>query len=100
MLHSSDDASDSPHLLPRRRVMGAAAAGSPAHGSFHWTPGKVVLSLVLFVWAGFAEIGGGWLVWQAVRCSCGPVRWADHCLWGESCPLQPYGSTVSYIPPL
>ena len=41
----------------------AASSGS----GFHWTPAKVVLSLVLFVVAGIAEIGGGWLVWQAVR---------------------------------
>ncbi len=46
-----------------------APAGSSRDGTFHWTAAKVVLSLVLFVWAGFAEIGGGWLVWQAVRCS-------------------------------
>jgi len=35
--------------------------------AFHWTAGKVILSLVLFIFAGLAEIGGGWLVWQAVR---------------------------------
>ena len=31
------------------------------------TPPQVFLSLALFLAAGVAEIGGGWLVWQAVR---------------------------------
>jgi len=35
--------------------------------SFHWTAPKIVLSIFLFFAAGLAEIGGGWLVWQAVR---------------------------------
>lgn len=35
--------------------------------SFQWTPGKIALSLALFIAAGLAEIAGGWLVWQAVR---------------------------------
>lgn len=34
-----------------------------------WTVGKVFLSLFLFLAAGLAEIGGGWLVWQ-VRYPC------------------------------
>ena len=34
---------------------------------FQWTPGKIALSLALFLAAGLAEIAGGWLVWQAVR---------------------------------
>lgn len=34
---------------------------------FHWTPGKICLSLFLFLVAGLAEIGGGWLVWQTIR---------------------------------
>ena len=34
---------------------------------FHWTAPKTVLAIFLFVVAGLAEIGGGWLVWQAVR---------------------------------
>ena len=34
---------------------------------FHWTAPKIVLSVFLFFVAGLAEIGGGWLVWQAVR---------------------------------
>ena len=55
--------------IPRPLATRLAPAGSPEDGAFHWTAAKVVLSLVLFVWAGFAEIGGGWLVWQAVRCS-------------------------------
>lgn len=34
---------------------------------FSWTPGKVCLSLFLFLVAGLLEIGGGWLVWQTIR---------------------------------
>ncbi|CAL5221999.1 g4287 [Coccomyxa viridis] len=34
---------------------------------FHWTAPTVVLAVVLFLVAGLCEIGGGWLVWQAVR---------------------------------
>jgi hypothetical protein len=32
-----------------------------------WTPETVALSAGVFFLAGLAEIGGGWLVWQAVR---------------------------------
>ncbi|GFR51606.1 hypothetical protein Agub_g14030, partial [Astrephomene gubernaculifera] len=32
-----------------------------------WTIGKVFWTLGVFIFAGLAEIGGGWLVWQAVR---------------------------------
>lgn len=35
--------------------------------SVDWTVGQVFLSLGLFVLAGIAEVGGGWLVWGAVR---------------------------------
>jgi small multidrug resistance family-3 protein len=35
--------------------------------SFQWSAVTVLQALVLFVLAGFAEIGGGWLVWKAVR---------------------------------
>jgi small multidrug resistance family-3 protein len=38
-----------------------------AAGEGKWTPTKVVLSLSLFLAAGVAEVGGGWLVWQALR---------------------------------
>jgi Uncharacterised BCR, YnfA/UPF0060 family len=34
---------------------------------FEWTIVTVVQAIVLFVAAGVAEIGGGWLVWKAVR---------------------------------
>ncbi|PSC69886.1 hypothetical protein C2E20_6679 [Micractinium conductrix] len=39
----------------------------PGGDDFRWTAGTVALSLVLFLVAGVAEIGGGWLVWQSVR---------------------------------
>ncbi len=54
-------------------VGGPALESMPAPSSpesvntFHWTPAKVVLSLFLFFAAGICEIGGGWLVWQAIR---------------------------------
>ena len=32
-----------------------------------WTLGTAALAIALFVAAGFAEIGGGWLVWKSVR---------------------------------
>lgn len=32
-----------------------------------WTVGAVFASLGIFLLAGLAEIGGGWLVWQAIR---------------------------------
>ena len=34
---------------------------------FEWTAYLVVKVFVLFIAAGLAEIGGGWLVWQAAR---------------------------------
>jgi small multidrug resistance family-3 protein len=34
---------------------------------FKWTAGKIMLSLFLFIVAGLAEIGGGWLVWQTLK---------------------------------
>eukprot|EP00878_Enallax_costatus_P010885 GHUV01011368.1.p1 GENE.GHUV01011368.1~~GHUV01011368.1.p1 ORF type:complete len:166 (+),score=48.12 GHUV01011368.1:132-629(+) len=48
-----------------------AAAASPvaaaAKGAVRWTAVKVVASCGIFILAGLAEIGGGWLVWQTVR---------------------------------
>ena len=32
-----------------------------------WSPATVALSCFLFVVAGILEVGGGWLVWQALR---------------------------------
>jgi len=39
-----------------------------------WTPQKIVYSIVIFIISGFAEIGGGWLVFQAIR-SGKPFWW-------------------------
>lgn len=41
--------------------------GSYGSDGFHWTASTIVLSIFLFFAAGLAEVGGGWLVWQAVR---------------------------------
>jgi len=35
--------------------------------SFEWTARNVILSIFLFIAAGIAEVGGGWLVWQTIR---------------------------------
>lgn len=51
-------------ILPSVVTRSLASYGSDG---FHWTAPKIVLSLFLFLVAGLAEIGGGWLVWQAVR---------------------------------
>lgn len=53
-----------PLKLPLAATRSLASYGSDG---FHWTAPKIVLSLFLFLVAGLAEIGGGWLVWQAVR---------------------------------
>ena len=59
-LFLSADGSDLQNALSRHLT----SYGSDA---FHWTAPKIVLSIFLFFVAGLAEIGGGWLVWQAVR---------------------------------
>jgi hypothetical protein len=35
--------------------------------SFQWTPIIIFQTILLFLVAGLAEIGGGWLVWQTIR---------------------------------
>lgn len=49
-------------------TVAAVSPGSDDGDKSEWTGGKVVLALVLFLAAGLAEIGGGWLVWQTIRC--------------------------------
>ncbi|CAL8465515.1 g5051 [Coccomyxa elongata] len=51
-------------LIGLATVQGLSEASD---SGFHWTPAKVVLAIFLFLAAGLCEIGGGWLVWQAVR---------------------------------
>jgi len=48
-------------------TVAAVSPGSDDGDKSEWTGGKVVLALVLFLAAGLAEIGGGWLVWQTIR---------------------------------
>jgi small multidrug resistance family-3 protein len=45
----------------------AASTSEETTSSFHWTAKSAVLSVVLFVVAGVCEIGGGWMVWKAIR---------------------------------
>mmetsp|Transcript_46137 Transcript_46137/g.147628 ORF Transcript_46137/g.147628 Transcript_46137/m.147628 type:complete len:142 (-) Transcript_46137:906-1331(-) len=35
--------------------------------AFAWTPTKVSLAVFIFLLSGVLEVGGGWLVWQALR---------------------------------
>ena len=44
-------------------------AVSPAvlKSSIVWTPQTIALSILLFIAVVLLEVGGGWLVWQAVR---------------------------------
>mmetsp|Transcript_27563 Transcript_27563/g.42168 ORF Transcript_27563/g.42168 Transcript_27563/m.42168 type:complete len:140 (-) Transcript_27563:2790-3209(-) len=35
--------------------------------SFEWTPLAVFQAISLFILAGVAEIGGGWMVWASIR---------------------------------
>ena len=38
-----------------------------SNDAFSWTTVTVLQSILLFIVTAFAEIGGGWLVWQCVR---------------------------------
>ncbi|CAK0786617.1 hypothetical protein CVIRNUC_009831 [Coccomyxa viridis] len=49
------------------RLAAAEVLQRSAEEPFHWTAPTVVLAVALFLIAGLCEIGGGWLVWQAVR---------------------------------
>ena len=48
---------------------------SDGPGGFEWAPLIIVKVFALFLLSGLAEIGGGWLVWQAVRAGK-PWWWA------------------------
>lgn len=48
-------------------VSSASSGSSVTSDSFRWTFAKALQAVVVFVLAGIAEIGGGWLVWMAVR---------------------------------
>lgn len=48
---------------------------SPNGSGFEWAPWFIVKVAALFLISGLAEIGGGWLVWQAVRAGK-PWWWA------------------------
>ena len=71
---------------------------------FEWTGPKVVLSIFLFFLAGLAEIGGGWLVWQAVRVRGRDFHWwrdprALACAGAGGCALVAYGFIPTAQPP-
>ena len=48
---------------------------TPDGSGFEWAPWVVMKVAALFLLSGLAEIGGGWLVWQAVRAGK-PWWWA------------------------
>lgn len=41
---------------------------------FRWTPLNICWSILLFIFAAAAEVGGGWLIWQSIR-SGSPWWW-------------------------
>ena len=59
----TSDESDSLEYSSVRDVVSIQTAQS----SFAWTPQTIILSVLLFIAAGFLEVGGGWLDWQSVR---------------------------------
>ena len=64
---SSDDNDDDVIIgngnTSNSNIISTASAGM----TFHWTARKIVQAFVVFILAGIAEIGGGWLVWNTVR---------------------------------
>lgn len=48
-------------------AVAASAQSDKDDSSFQWTAATVFQAVALFLAAGIAEIGGGWLVWKAVR---------------------------------
>ena len=54
---------------------GSGVSSSDGSGGFKWAPWVVIKVAALFLISGLAEIGGGWLVWQAVRAGK-PWWWA------------------------
>lgn len=46
---------------------GVAENHEGASGHDAWTTSSIIQAFAIFIASGFAEIGGGWLIWQAVR---------------------------------
>jgi len=61
---------------PNDSILAAELDGVDDDASFHWTAATVTQAVALMIAAGFAEIGGGWLVWKAVRDGSKPWWWA------------------------
>lgn len=61
-----------------------AARGEPE--VYKWTLPRIVFVVVLFVAAAAFEVGGGWLIWEAIReqkpayaiCPFQPCTWDPH----------------------
>ena len=58
---------ESPEVVRRRLWDTTSSSSSSSSFLAPWTVSAVFASIGLFVFAGFAEVGGGWLVWQTVR---------------------------------
>ena len=54
-------------MAPPAAALPPPAVPAAASATIKWTAGKVFASLGIFILAGLAEIGGGWLVWQTIR---------------------------------
>lgn len=55
------------HASAVMNVTAEDAQTRPASEPFVWTWGKLCQSIVLFLLAAAAEVGGGWLIWQSIR---------------------------------
>ena len=55
--------------------MSELSLDADSNGPGFWTPWAVVKVAALFLLMGFAEVGGGWLIWQTMRAGK-PWWWA------------------------
>mmetsp|Transcript_14415 Transcript_14415/g.34760 ORF Transcript_14415/g.34760 Transcript_14415/m.34760 type:complete len:225 (-) Transcript_14415:238-912(-) len=58
---------ESSRLSNSAAASAVAVRGGGGDEIFRWTLPTIIRALAVFVLAGIAEIGGGWLVWKAVR---------------------------------
>ena len=65
MLNGAKFASQEDVLTPARHLQDDNNDNDD--NAFAWTPWTVAQSILIFLITGVFEIGGGWLVWQAVR---------------------------------
>ena len=73
--HNSADGPDIALAVESRCTPTHGPNAPPAEQKFKWTLKLAVLSVCLFILAGIAEIGGGWLIFQTIRVQK-PFWWA------------------------